>query len=62
MTGSSVFWAQYGPVLLLAVGILALVGHNWLIGHIEGLTHQLRKASMDLLRLVSVGTEEQVDV
>jgi biopolymer transport protein ExbB len=46
----------------LAVGILALVGHNWLVGHIEGLTHQLRKASMDLLRLVSVGTEEDVDV
>jgi biopolymer transport protein ExbB len=46
----------------LAVGIIALVGHNWLIGHIEGLTHQLRRASMDLLRFLSVRAEEHVNV
>ncbi len=35
----------------LTVGIFALVGHNWLAVQIETLTHQLRKASLTLLKL-----------
>ncbi len=46
----------------LAVGIVALVGHNWLVGHVEGLTHQLRKASVELLRLITPGGDEHGSV
>jgi len=46
----------------LTVGIVALIGHNWLIGQVEGLTHQLRKASVDLLRLITPGGEENGSV
>jgi len=46
----------------LTVGIVALIGHNWLIGQVEGLTHQLRKASVDLLRLITPGGEDNGSV
>lgn len=46
----------------LAVGILALIGHNWLAGQIEELTHQLRRASFDLLRLSAASEKEYVSL
>jgi biopolymer transport protein ExbB len=39
----------------LVVGIPALIGYNWLVGEIEGLTHQMRRASAEFLRILPGG-------
>ncbi len=39
----------------LVVGIPALIGHNWLVGEIEGLTHELRWTSSEFLRSAPTG-------
>ncbi|MBN1424290.1 MotA/TolQ/ExbB proton channel family protein [Candidatus Fermentibacteria bacterium] len=42
----------------LVVGIPALIGNNWLVGEIEGLAHQMRRAAVELLRLVPTQGED----
>lgn len=41
----------------LVVGIPALIGNNWLVGEIEGVTHRMRRASAEILRMLPAGDE-----
>ena len=42
----------------LMVGIPALIGHNWLVDEIQDLTHQMRWASAEFLRLLVPGSDD----